>query len=109
MIYIFLEVNLSFLGVLEFSLVHSEESSLYQCEMCSYTTSTQKLLNKHLKIHSGRPYECKFCQKTFRRKEHLKTHSWTHTGDRPYVCKNCGRKFLTKQNYQVHVCRKTIN
>ncbi|WYZ34746.1 hypothetical protein EsH8_I_001022 [Colletotrichum jinshuiense] len=44
----------------------------------------------------GRPRRyvapCRFCQKQFKRHEHLERHERTHTREQPFVC-HCGRRF----------------
>lgn len=35
---------------------------------------------------NGKRYECKECSKNFTRPSALKTHVYTHTGERPHGC-----------------------
>lgn len=37
-------------------------------------------------IAAKRPYKCHACTKSFSRPSALKTHSYTHTGERPFEC-----------------------
>jgi hypothetical protein len=52
-----------------------------------------------------RAFSCplEFCQRPFRRLEHLKRHVRTHTRERPYFCGQCGRSFSRQDNLLQHV------
>lgn len=54
--------------------------------------------------HGDRDFQCHFCKSTFRRMEHLKRHSRTHTGKRPFICGNAGCKktFTRRDNLVQH-------
>lgn len=39
---------------------------------------------------------CSYCQKSFRRPEHLKRHEKSHTSPRAYVCSTCGKSFARR-------------
>ncbi|XP_047024658.1 zinc finger protein 585A-like [Helicoverpa zea] len=49
-----------------------------------------------------RPYMCLVCQKSFKRKDHLKIHSWTHM-KKDKVCSECGKGFHTDDQLLVHM------
>ena len=56
---------------------HTETHSikLYHCEWCKSSFKSQSLLVRHERIHTGiRPFGCTECDKTFSRKDGLKTH-----------------------------------
>jgi len=62
-------------------------------------------LSDHIKRHLNlKPFECEICKNTFSRKNTLKTHLMTHTGEKPFGCTfpNCNRKFLEKGNMKTH-------
>ena len=44
-------------------------------------------------------FKCENCEKSFRRKAHLDTHSRKHTGERPFSCEDCDKSF--KHKYQL--------
>ncbi|KAN0102259.1 hypothetical protein V8E51_012769 [Hyaloscypha variabilis] len=46
--------------------------------------------------------ECRFCQKTFSKGEHLRRHERSHTGLRPYRCKECQRTFSRQDSLARH-------
>nr|XP_005996287.2 PREDICTED: zinc finger protein 569-like isoform X3 [Latimeria chalumnae] len=62
-----------------------------------------------LHFGKGKHFECKYCGRIFSRKERLKNHMHTHTGERPYTCKECGKAFSTKSNLNVHLRIHTGN
>ena len=49
-----------------------------------------------------KPYTCSFCQKSFPRKEKMKEHERTHTGERPFTCVTCGKSFSDSGNFSNH-------
>ncbi|ODV87474.1 hypothetical protein CANARDRAFT_190551, partial [[Candida] arabinofermentans NRRL YB-2248] len=49
-----------------------------------------------------KPFECEYCYKAFKRKEHLRRHSLTHTNYRPHICTKCGRGFRRSDNLKNH-------
>lgn len=69
---------------------------------------SKKELKVHSKlIHSNTgigPYECDFCQKTFRLKCFLKVHIQIHIKFRAFECHQCkNKKFRTKPELDVHM------
>ncbi|KAI9248596.1 hypothetical protein BY458DRAFT_483591 [Sporodiniella umbellata] len=53
----------------------------------------------------GKVYTCNECQKPFSRPSALKTHSYTHTGEKPHACDKlgCGRRFTVISNLRRHL------
>ncbi|XP_075973461.1 uncharacterized protein LOC142974815 [Anticarsia gemmatalis] len=51
--------------------------------------------------NSDRPFQCCFCPKSYKRKDHLKIHSWTHR-KRDQVCADCGMAFHTEEQLLAH-------
>jgi DNA-directed RNA polymerase subunit RPC12/RpoP len=46
--------------------------------------------------------ECPVCLRLFKRKDTLKRHLTTHTGEREFVCPTCGKDFSTPQSLKQH-------
>ncbi|XP_026725209.1 gastrula zinc finger protein XlCGF58.1-like [Trichoplusia ni] len=49
-----------------------------------------------------RPYVCPVCKKSYKRKDHLKIHSWTHT-KKDKVCSECGKTFHRRDHLLKHI------
>jgi hypothetical protein len=49
---------------------------------------------------------CQFCQKVFKRQDHLSRHLLQHTGEKPYQCKLCLKAFTRKDKLKLH-CSKS--
>ena len=61
----------------------------------------------HLKIHevhSGeRPFQCKICDKDFKRKDNYQKHLSVHSGENPYKCNVCDKRCSQKGELIVHM------
>ena len=94
------------------------ERSDYKCDLCSYDFTSQSNLEQHIrnvhlniKIPEGeKSFACKFCLKSFSRKNHLKDHYRTHTGEKPYNCTVCSKSFAhisnRDQHFRIHTGEK---
>ncbi|XP_023943709.1 zinc finger protein 84 [Bicyclus anynana] len=51
---------------------------------------------------ASRPHICSECGKSYKRKDHLKIHSWTHK-KKEVLCGQCGKAFHTEDQMLVHV------
>ncbi|KAK9768465.1 hypothetical protein K7432_000876 [Basidiobolus ranarum] len=51
-----------------------------------------------------KPYQCTFCGKRFARPSSLKTHTYSHTGEKPFVCleEGCHSQFSVLSNLRRH-------
>jgi len=48
-------------------------------------------------------FQCQYCGKRFRRRDHLRQHIRTHTGEKPFQCNICGRRFSQSQQVRIHM------
>ncbi|XP_054710151.1 zinc finger protein 813-like [Uloborus diversus] len=79
-------------------------SFFHHCPECPYATNSKNDLCSHMVTHyGGRPYECSFCFRIFKRKDHLKRHFVSHTGERRFSCALCGKKYIRRDHLQTHL------
>ncbi|KAI8976846.1 hypothetical protein BDB01DRAFT_802764 [Pilobolus umbonatus] len=62
---------------------------------------------KHI-LHTptiGAKYSCPYCNKRFTRPSSLRTHTYSHTGEKPFKCTEpcCGRQFSVQSNLRRHI------
>lgn len=50
----------------------------------------------------ARPFKCLVCSKTYKRKDHLKIHSWTHL-KKEKTCSECGKAFHSDEQLLAHM------
>ena len=68
-----------FILCLQFTVVMpvwNNQTSLFECHLCSFNSKHKHSINRHIEIQHGAPQKikCPICPKTFSRKDHLKTH-----------------------------------
>lgn len=55
-------------------------------------------------VNQQKRYECHFCEKTFTRRENLRSHTGKmHTGENVFVCSICNKSFSQKGNLKTHM------
>lgn len=77
----------------------------FTCDHCDKGYRTQNDLDRHMKVHLERPFQCEMCHRRFDTEEKLKIHfSGQHEGrERRYQCGNCDKMFLTMQHLKQHI------
>ncbi|XP_004715278.1 transcription factor IIIA [Echinops telfairi] len=86
---------------------HEKVHGGYLCQKgCSFVAKTWTELLKHVRESHPEEIRCEICQKTFKRKDHLKQHTKTHAPE-TLVCRcpreGCGRTYTTVFNLQSHI------
>ncbi|CAK8691539.1 unnamed protein product [Clavelina lepadiformis] len=84
--------------------VANNREKRFSCKFCDKSFKCKTHLKCHIRTHTGeRPYQCQVCQKSFKRKSSLHIHMRIHTGDRPYQCEVCQKSFTQKICLQRHM------
>ena len=52
--------------------------------------------------NANKRFVCMECGKSFVQKQHLISHTRTHTGERPYQCNECGKTFSQTVHLKNH-------
>ncbi|KAL7724611.1 hypothetical protein ACLKA6_016441 [Drosophila palustris] len=76
----------------------------FQCKQCSKPFYTEHLMQWHEKLvhQDGRPYACKYCEKSFKNSSARIVHERSHTNVRPYSCKFCEKAFTNISGLNRH-------
>lgn len=79
-------------------------SPSFECAVCGKFLANKATLNKHMMIHTDeRRFACKFCDKRFRDKIKLTTHTrYRHSGERPHKCPYCEKCFVDLSTMKIH-------
>ncbi|XP_059054571.1 RE1-silencing transcription factor-like [Achroia grisella] len=72
-------------------LFHKEQNEPVQCSICQKEFNDPRKLKVHVTaVHEKlKPFKCIYCNYTSARKNEMRLHSRSHTGDKPYACSQC--------------------
>lgn len=87
-----------------YKINHSPENQL-QCEKCTFTSSSQKLMREHLKEHtSGK--KCPVCKYICSSSSSLRNHLRIHSDEKPYRCDLCPYSARQMGNVRSHMRKR---
>ncbi|XP_036931551.1 zinc finger protein 574 isoform X4 [Acanthopagrus latus] len=73
------------------------------CPYCGKTFTRRVFLRTHVYSHTGEKlFTCKVCTKSFTNSQSLLRHSMSHTGTKPYSCDVCGKNFSQAPTLKRH-------
>uniref|UniRef100_A0A8C6KLI9 Zinc finger protein 574 n=1 Tax=Nothobranchius furzeri TaxID=105023 RepID=A0A8C6KLI9_NOTFU len=73
------------------------------CPYCGKTFTRRVFLRTHVFSHTGEKlFTCKVCSKSFTNSQSLLRHSMNHTGTRPFCCDVCGKSFSQAATLKRH-------
>ena len=56
-----------------------------------------------MRKHNGeKPYQCSYCDMSFKQISDIQLHMEAHICDNPYFCKHCGKVFMDNCNLKAH-------
>ncbi|KAJ6632985.1 Zinc finger protein, partial [Pseudolycoriella hygida] len=86
----------------------------FACEVCHKRFAENKILKRHLKIHSPiKPHVCSVCNMSFAESSNLTKHKKKHTGElrnvigKPNLCSVCGKGFKWASSLSKHMKHHT--
>ncbi|XP_074540411.1 zinc finger protein 574 [Halichoeres trimaculatus] len=73
------------------------------CPYCGKTFTRRVFLRTHVFSHTGEKlFTCKVCTKSFANSQSLLRHSMSHTGNKPFSCDVCGKNFSQAATLKRH-------
>nr|XP_040021985.1 zinc finger protein 84-like isoform X1 [Gasterosteus aculeatus aculeatus] len=73
------------------------------CPYCGKTFTRRVFLRTHVFSHTGEKlFTCKVCAKSFTNSQSLLRHSMSHTGSKPHSCDVCGKNFSQAASLKRH-------
>ncbi|XP_068211029.1 longitudinals lacking protein, isoforms H/M/V-like isoform X3 [Palaemon carinicauda] len=78
----------------------------FSCSYCSFRTTRKNLLKEHINTHTGeRPFACPYCPYSSSHRTTLTSHIKTHTGEKPFACPFCQYRAIQKSSLNVHMTK----
>ncbi|KAG5849555.1 hypothetical protein ANANG_G00112190 [Anguilla anguilla] len=75
----------------------------YVCKYCGKTFSRRNVMVKHHRVHTGeKPFGCLLCGRRFSDSSNLKKHQSVHTGEKRFRCAQCGKRFSDSSSRKRH-------
>mmetsp|Transcript_6929 Transcript_6929/g.12914 ORF Transcript_6929/g.12914 Transcript_6929/m.12914 type:complete len:208 (+) Transcript_6929:441-1064(+) len=82
-------------------------SKPYTCTVCKgFRCKTWKEFKMHRDVHRRerpRPFQCRFCDRTFPTMQSQLIHNRTHVQEKPFLCEICQRPFGDASNLRRHL------
>lgn len=105
-------LNLSLDRLKNHMMLH-EDSDCFTCKDCGLGYKRLSDLNRHLRLHNGKHYECEICKRKHVSQSELKAHLTSHSHERPFKCSYCPLVFklqTAKRNHEksVHTLSNTF-
>ncbi|GBM05028.1 Zinc finger protein 624 [Araneus ventricosus] len=81
-----------------------EETSVFCCSVCSFSSQTLDEVCQHMNLHSDQfQYVCTICSETFSDESLLKNHSCSNSFERAFSCQVCEEKFSLESLLENHI------
>ncbi|XP_071515125.1 uncharacterized protein [Panulirus ornatus] len=77
---------------------------MHHCPYCTYSTARKDHMKEHIRTHTGeRPFSCPYCPYCTAKNSDLHRHLQTHTGEKPFACSHCPFRTSRKINLKNHI------
>jgi len=70
-----------------------EDVLKFKCNICHIGYQYNSWYSRHMSTHNPGLFVCKYCPKSFKRKDTLNEHTYIHLGGRSFKCNECIRQY----------------